>query len=106
MAYKLGVGFTMVRKVGKLPGTVVSHDYDLEYGSDTLQVADGLVLRQPGGSDRRPAGDRRHGAGDGAADAQGRGGGGGGGVPGRADGAQGRARLDVPMTTLLGYEGG
>ncbi|HEX6013484.1 MAG TPA: adenine phosphoribosyltransferase, partial [Geminicoccaceae bacterium] len=47
VAYKLGVGFTMVRKVGKLPGTVVSHDYDLEYGSDTLQVADGLV---PAGS--------------------------------------------------------
>ena len=43
VAYKLGIGFTMVRKVGKLPGEVVSHAYDLEYGSDTLQVAEGLI---------------------------------------------------------------
>ena len=41
VAYKLGIGFTMVRKVGKLPGAVISHAYDLEYGSDTLQVAEG-----------------------------------------------------------------
>ena len=41
----LGTGMVMVRKVGKLPGTVVSHSYDLEYGSDTLQVSDGLVPR-------------------------------------------------------------
>ena len=33
----------MIRKVGKLPGTVTSHAYDLEYGSDTLQIADGMV---------------------------------------------------------------
>ena len=43
VAYKLGLGCVMIRKVGKLPGTVVSHSYDLEYGSDTLQVADGLI---------------------------------------------------------------
>ncbi len=43
LALELGVGFTMVRKVGKLPGVVVSHSYDLEYGSDTLQMAEGLV---------------------------------------------------------------
>lgn len=46
LALELGIGFVMVRKVGKLPGTVVSHSYDLEYGSDTLQLADGLV--EPG----------------------------------------------------------
>ncbi len=45
LALELGVGFTMVRKVGKLPGVVVSHSYDLEYGSDTLQMAEGLVPR-------------------------------------------------------------
>ena len=45
IAYRLGLGFVMVRKVGKLPGAVISHCYDLEYGSDTLQVADGLVER-------------------------------------------------------------
>jgi adenine phosphoribosyltransferase len=43
IAYRLGLGFVMVRKVGKLPGAVISHAYDLEYGSDTLQVAEGLV---------------------------------------------------------------
>ncbi len=43
LALELGIGFVMVRKLGKLPGTVVSHSYDLEYGSDTLQLADGLV---------------------------------------------------------------
>ncbi len=46
LALELGIGFVMVRKVGKLPGTVVSHSYDLEYGSDTLQLADGLI--EPG----------------------------------------------------------
>lgn len=28
----------MVRKKGKLPGTVVNKEYDLEYGKDTLQM--------------------------------------------------------------------
>ena len=45
MAFQLGIGFTMIRKVGKLPGAVVSYAYDLEYGSDTLQLAEGLVPR-------------------------------------------------------------
>ncbi|MCB1833744.1 MAG: adenine phosphoribosyltransferase [Geminicoccaceae bacterium] len=43
VSIRLGLGMVMVRKVGKLPGTVVSHSYDLEYGSDTLQISDGLV---------------------------------------------------------------
>lgn len=46
VAAKLGLGFVMVRKKGKLPGGVVSHSYDLEYGSDTLQIAEGLI--EPG----------------------------------------------------------
>jgi len=45
VSIRLGTGMVMIRKVGKLPGTVVSHSYDLEYGSDTLQVSDGLVPR-------------------------------------------------------------
>jgi adenine phosphoribosyltransferase len=44
-AVQLGLGFVMVRKVGKLPGAVISHDYDLEYGSDTIQIGDGLIER-------------------------------------------------------------
>ncbi len=38
LAYKLGVGFIPVRKPGKLPGAVHSVEYDLEYGTDCLEV--------------------------------------------------------------------
>lgn len=38
LAAKLGVGFCMVRKPGKLPGDTVSHEYDLEYGSDKIEI--------------------------------------------------------------------
>jgi len=38
LAAKLGLGFCMIRKPGKLPGDVVSHDYQLEYGTDTIQI--------------------------------------------------------------------
>jgi adenine phosphoribosyltransferase len=46
VAYRLGAGFVPVRKAGKLPFEVLSVTYELEYGSDTLEVhADAL---QPG----------------------------------------------------------
>ncbi len=38
LALKLGLGFVMVRKEGKLPGATVSHQYDLEYGKDTVEI--------------------------------------------------------------------
>ena len=38
VAYALGVGFVPVRKLGKLPAEVVSVEYDLEYGSATLEM--------------------------------------------------------------------
>ena len=38
LAYALGSGFAMVRKRGKLPGKTVSFTYDLEYGSDTIEI--------------------------------------------------------------------
>ena len=37
-AYELGLGTLLIRKPGKLPGTVLSRSYDLEYGSATLEV--------------------------------------------------------------------
>ncbi len=43
LALRLGLGFAMIRKVGKLPGAVVGHAYDLEYGSDTLQVGEDAI---------------------------------------------------------------
>jgi adenine phosphoribosyltransferase len=38
LAYKLGVGFVPIRKKGKLPGLVERHEYDLEYGTDTIEI--------------------------------------------------------------------
>ena len=38
LATKLGAGFVPVRKVGKLPHKTVSESYDLEYGTDTLEI--------------------------------------------------------------------
>jgi len=38
LALKLGCGFIMLRKRGKLPGPVVGLDYDLEYGTDRIEI--------------------------------------------------------------------
>lgn len=43
LAYKLGLGFTMARKKGKLPAATVSHTYELEYGSDTVEIHEDAV---------------------------------------------------------------
>ena len=38
IAVALGAGFVPVRKAGKLPWAVVREEYDLEYGSDKLEI--------------------------------------------------------------------
>lgn len=38
LAYKLGAGVVLVRKPGKLPSETFKKSYDLEYGSDTLEI--------------------------------------------------------------------
>ncbi len=38
LAYKLGTGITLVRKPGKLPYKTVRKSYELEYGTDTLEI--------------------------------------------------------------------
>lgn len=38
LAYKLGAGFIPVRKKGKLPHKTHAVTYDLEYGTDTLEI--------------------------------------------------------------------
>jgi adenine phosphoribosyltransferase len=43
LAYALGAGFVPVRKPKKLPGERVSVTYDLEYGSDTLEMHTGAI---------------------------------------------------------------
>jgi len=44
LAYSLRKGFVMIRKPGKLPGEVISQEYQLEYGSDTMEIhADAFI---------------------------------------------------------------
>jgi adenine phosphoribosyltransferase len=38
LAYELGCGFVPARKPGKLPWETVEATYDLEYGTDTLEI--------------------------------------------------------------------
>jgi len=38
LAYKLGAGVVLVRKPGKLPFKTFKKTYDLEYGTDTLEI--------------------------------------------------------------------
>ena len=47
VADRLGVGFVPVRKPGKLPARTVQQSYDLEYGSDALEIhQDAITQRQ------------------------------------------------------------
>lgn len=38
VAYELGVGFVPVRKLGKLPAETLSEAYELEYGTNTVEM--------------------------------------------------------------------
>ena len=47
LAYHLGCGFIMIRKRGKLPGKTIPYTYELEYGSDTIEIqADAITPGQ------------------------------------------------------------
>src|SRR6202049_4255786 len=46
LAYRLGAGFVPVRKPKKLPGKTVRVSYELEYGTDTLEIHQDAI--QPG----------------------------------------------------------
>lgn len=104
LALRLGCGFVMVRKRGKLPGATISHQYALEYGTDTIEIqADAItpgqrvvvlddLLATGGTAAAAIALIRKM-----------------GGVVVRAsfivelDGLGGRAKLDVPVSTLLTF---
>ncbi len=43
IAHQLSVGFVPIRKKGKLPGTVISQDYHLEYGEAVVEVHDDAI---------------------------------------------------------------
>ncbi len=44
VAYKIGAGFVPVRKKGKLPYKTISTTYELEYGTDTLEIHQDAIV--------------------------------------------------------------
>lgn len=44
LAYNLGKPFALIRKKGKLPMEVVSKEYDLEYGTATIEMHKDAIL--------------------------------------------------------------
>jgi len=46
MADALNAKFVMMRKPGKLPGQIISQEYQLEYGTDTLEIQKGSLSSQ------------------------------------------------------------
>lgn len=38
LAYKMGIGYAMVRKKGKLPWQTIDYTYELEYGNDHIEL--------------------------------------------------------------------
>ncbi len=105
LALQLGCGFVMARKSGKLPGDTIAHTYELEYGTDTIElqseaVAPGqkvvilddllatggtaggaLTLLRQAGADVRAAA-----------------------LIMELDGLGGRDHLDIPVTSLLTFD--
>jgi len=45
VADRLGVGFDLIRKPGKLPGEVVSESYKLEYGTDSIEIHNDSIAK-------------------------------------------------------------
>ena len=105
LAYALGSGFAMVRKKGKLPGRTVRFTYDLEYGSDTIEMQeDAISPGQRVDRARRPDRHRRHDAGgDRAGAAAGRHGA-ARRLHHRTGVSRGRDRLNVPLTSMIVYD--
>ena len=106
VALRLGIGLVMVRKRGKLPGSVVTHAYTLEYGSDSLEVSADLLapgrrvvvmddLIATGGTAAATIELVRKVEADVAAAV----------FLIELTGLGGRAKLDVPMESLLAYDG-
>jgi adenine phosphoribosyltransferase len=46
LAYKLGIGMTIIRKKNKLPPPTVSQDYALEYGTNTIEIREDSIKPQ------------------------------------------------------------
>ena len=105
VAAALDCGFVMIRKKGKLPGKIIPHTYDLEYGSDTVEIQSDAIaagqrvvvlddLLATGGTAAAAVRLCRMVGAE---------------VVGTAfmielTGLNGRAKLDVPVTSLMSYE--
>jgi adenine phosphoribosyltransferase len=105
VAVLLGCGFVMIRKKGKLPGKTIPHTYDLEYGSDTVEIQSDAIeagqrvvviddLLATGGTAAAAVRLCRMVGGNVVAAA----------FIIELTGLKGRDRLDVPVTSLLDYE--
>ncbi len=105
LALELGVGFVMVRKDGKLPGATVPYTYDLEYGTDTIEIQADAVepgqrvvllddLLATGGTMNATAQLFRQCGGDVRAAA----------CIIELTFLNGRDRVDIPITTLISYD--
>jgi len=105
LALRLGLGFIMVRKRGKLPGETVPHTYDLEYGTDTVEIqADAVApgqrvvvlddLLATGGTMNAAARLLRHCGAEVLA----------GACLIELAFLNGRAKLDIPIKTLVSYD--
>ena len=44
VAHQISAGFVLIRKRGKLPGAVLDEAYELEYGSEVMEVHEDAVL--------------------------------------------------------------
>ena len=45
LALKLGMGFVMARKKGKLPGRTIPYEYALEYGTDVVELQEDALAK-------------------------------------------------------------
>ena len=105
LALQLGCGFIMARKQGKLPGQTISHTYDLEYGTDTIEIQADAVeagnhvviiddLLATGGTTAATISPLRSVGADVRAAA----------FIIELDGLGGRDKLDVPLTVLVSFD--
>jgi adenine phosphoribosyltransferase len=105
VAIALDCGFVMIRKKGKLPGKTIPHTYDLEYGTDTVEIQSDAI----GAGQRVVILDDLLATGGTAAAAVRLCRMVGAEVVGSAfmielTGLKGRAKLDVPVASLMTYE--
>ena len=105
LAYQLSRGFAMVRKQGKLPGQTARFTYDLEYGTDTIEIQEDAItpgqrvivlddLLATGGTMQAAINLVRQRGGEVTAAA----------CIIELSFLKGRSRIDVPLTSMVAYE--